>query len=425
MAESNDETKGKKILLVWESLNWGGVESWFAYLLNDWPSSDDNITLLSNKGNLGAQRITALLQNPKSIQLKFIHSSFLSNKFFVLSSLGRLFSKLLTPLLLIIMVYKYYRFIKKSDFDIVVAVNGGYPAALGVLASIVASRLAKIPVRSLVVHHEASKALPFLGWFFVLLDYVLSYSLTSVISISKATQSALKENSSLFFNQNLNSVIIHNGVDLETEERANQKESRLSSKSLLEDSGVVRFAIVGRPDPYKGHEDVIAAMVQLPSDIMIKTSLVIVGSVSEVDKARLIAFSKALGFNGRIEFTGYLEGKIIDEIKCFDAIIVATRNFEGFGLTAAEAMVAKVPLISSTAGALQEYLHDGVATCFTPSNVDELSSIIHEFCVDPLRFKDKTELAYRHIQNFSSGKMALRYRNHLVQNLCAAQTNNK
>ena len=424
MTRSNFDTKGKNILLIWESVNWGGVESWLCYLLNDWPSSDDNITVLSNKGNLGAERITSLLRNPRSIQLKFIHSSFTSNKFFVLSALGNLFCKLLTPLLFIIMVSKYYRFIKKSNFDIVLAVNGGYPAALGVLASIVASRLAKIPVRSLVVHHEASKALPFLGWFFVMLDYVLSYSLTSVICISKATQRALKDNSSLFFNQNLNSVIIHNGVNLDTEKKSNQKESRSSSKPLLGDSGLVRFAMVGRPDPYKGHEDVIAAMVKLPSDIMIKTSLVIVGSVTEVDKAHLIAFSKNLGFKGKLEFTGYLKGEIIEEIKYFDAVIVATRNFEGFGLTAAEAMVAKVPLISSTAGALEEFVSPEVATCFSPSNVEELSEIIYAFYVDPLPFKEKTQLADRHIQNYSSKKMAQRYRNHLEQSFCSAKTNN-
>lgn len=417
MAEFFSDIKGKRILLIWESVNWGGVESWLAYLLNDWPALDDNFMLLSNKGNLGAQRISSLLRRPKIIQLSFIHSCFSSNKFFLKSAAGNILCKILTPILFIIMINRYYWYIKKKNYDIVLAINGGYPAAFGVLASIIAAKLANIPVRSLVVHHEATKALPFLGWFLVLIDFCLSYTLTSVVSISKATEAALKANSSLFFNQNLHSVIIYNGIDIKKQTNLNETGSRALINPSFKKDNQFKFAMIGRVHPYKGHEDVIAAMSQLPPNIMKKTCLVVVGSSEKTDEDRLIAFSESLNFIGKIEFTGYLESEIIDEIRNFDAVIVATRNFEGFGLTAAEAMLAKVPLISTTAGALKEFVHDGVATCFAPGDVYELNKIINDFCMNPLPFRDKIEVAYNHIQNFTSKKMALKYQQHLIQNL--------
>jgi hypothetical protein len=61
------------------------------------------------------------------------------------------------------------------------------------------------------------------------------------------------------------------------------------------------------------------------------------------------------------------------------------------------ATVAKAPLISSTAGALQEFVHLGAETCFSPSNVEEFSAIIYVVCIDPRPFKEKTEITNRHI----------------------------
>ena len=56
----------KKIAIVWEGYEAGGIDSYLYYLLEAWPI-DDEFTIFYNQENLGADRLKILLKNKKII----------------------------------------------------------------------------------------------------------------------------------------------------------------------------------------------------------------------------------------------------------------------------------------------------------------------------------------------------------------------
>lgn len=403
----------KNILLIWESSEWGGMDTMLLELVKHWPEKSEHIVLVTNLENRGVIRLVEMLNNPEKLEVHYVGNKLAQKLFENRSTFIRIASKFLVPLIFLLKIYRYYKFIRARNFQIVLGVNGGYPAAFGVLAGMISAKIAKIPVRSLLVAHEATRPLPLFGLFFSIVDHMLSYSLTSVICISKATRNALHSKSYLLTNHNLKSVVIYPSVPVDY---IDNNPVKVIQKSIEEESKKhVEFAIVGRIEDYKGHMDVITAIALLPLDVRRKVKLKIIGKVSDAQVQRLQKFSELYEISNQIYFSGYVSKPIVDTIRESDALIVATRNFEGFGLTAAEAMLAQVPLITSTAGALKEFCNDEVATCYNPGNISDLSEILSSFVVDKSKFVKKTHAAFQHVRTFSSENMARNVRMNLIQ----------
>ena len=66
----------------------------------------------------------------------------------------------------------------------------------------------------MVVHHECVRPPLFMGFVFKIIDYFIAKSLTSLISVSKATKETLVSNSNLLSQNSLNGHVIHNGVPI-------------------------------------------------------------------------------------------------------------------------------------------------------------------------------------------------------------------
>lgn len=391
------------ILLIWESAEWGGIDTMLLELIKYWPEKSDHIVLVTNLDNRGASRLLDMLKNNYKIEVHYVGSRLTLNLFKSRNKFIKLVLKLLIPLIFLFKIYRYHKFISSYNFQIVLGINGGYPAAFGVLAGMVSAKIAKIPVRSLLIAHEATRPLPLLGLFYSMVDHILSYSLTSVICISKATRDALHSKSYLLTNHNLKSVVIYPSVPVG---HIDNNQASVFPKSKKEERKKhIEFAIVGRVEDYKGHMDVITAMSLVPLDLRRKIKLKIIGKVSDAQVKRIQQFSEFYDISSQIYFSGYVSEPVVDVVRQSDALIVATRSFEGFGLTAAEAMLARVPLITSTAGALKEFCNDEVATCYEPGNITDLSEIMARFVINKSKFVQKTHAAFHHVQKFSSENM--------------------
>lgn len=407
-----------RILFLWEGTDWGGVESWLAYLLNDWPESKATFTLVTNEGNLGASRLKSLLHLRDKLKIQYITSLFRARNpptrmvrlRKIVRSIVNLF---IFPVLFALMVRKYFLILRDSNYDVVMGINGGYPAAVGVLAGMIGARLAKIPVRTLVVHHEARKPAPMTEPIMYSIDIMLSYSLSSLVSISKATQESLKRNTRIFFNHNLHSVVIYDGVPQRN--HTPSRSANLENEPEVTQKEIFNLCIMGRIDDYKGHEDVIFALSYLPTPVRNEFRLNIIGTGSEKTTRRLQELVARLGMQDQVIFRGYIEGDSQDIISGFDAVIIATRNFEGFGLTAAEAMNAHVPLICANAGALGEVANNEVATMFQPGDVTELSNIFLMFRENQEIVHNKARKAAIWVTKFSARDMSLNYQRHIEQ----------
>jgi len=100
--------------------------------------------------------------------------------------------------------------------------------------------------------------------------------------------------------------------------------------------------------------DVIDVFYRLQLEIPSK--LLMVGEGPERKRAELQV--KELGIEDRVKFLG--NSNEIDKILCFSDLFLLPSEAESFGLAALEAMVNKVPVVSSNAGGIPEVNVDGV-----------------------------------------------------------------
>ena len=406
-----------KIAIVWEQRTWGGVDSYLQYLLNNWPEPCDKIVVYYNLNNEGALRLIQNLPHLSYVRFVQFSSPFIKkNTPESRLSLTRLFHYFSIPFLLRTLTRRFARLFESEEFDVLLSQNGGYPAAWGTLSAIFAARNIGIPVRTLVVHHRASKPGVFHNSFRSILDRMISKAVTSIIPISFATKESIDSNTFLLEDEVLIHVrVIHNGVPLIKEEEKNiELRSRLVPGNSEND---LLIGIVGRIESYKGHEDLIAAFSRLSAEIQLKIRIVIIGQGSEDETTRLKKFCKKVKNGERIHFAGYIPGSSQQIIGELDLLVMATRSFEGFGLTIAEAMSVKVPVIAARVGAVSEFVNESMVELIDPGAIDQLALAIERFVTEPTSWKDKAEVAHDHIRNFSAEKMAYEYREHLLQKI--------
>ncbi len=115
-------------------------------------------------------------------------------------------------------------------------------------------------------------------------------------------------------------------------------------------------------------QDVIEIFHRIQLEIPSK--LLMVGEGPEKEPAE--ALVKRLGLEERVRFLG--NSNEIDKILCFSDLFLLPSEAESFGLAALEAMVNRVPVISSNAGGIPEVNVDGVTGYLSNvGNIAEMS----------------------------------------------------
>ncbi len=107
--------------------------------------------------------------------------------------------------------------------------------------------------------------------------------------------------------------------------------------------------------PVKRIQDIIAVFYQVQKEIPAK--LLMVGDGPERKPAE--AKCKELGIKDKVIFLG--NSNEIDKILCFSDLFLLPSERESFGLAALEAMINKVPVISSNTGGIPEVNIQGVS----------------------------------------------------------------
>jgi glycosyltransferase involved in cell wall biosynthesis len=122
-----------------------------------------------------------------------------------------------------------------------------------------------------------------------------------------------------------------------------------------------KILFIGRLDRQKGYDLLEAALTGLQADV-----------TARVAGAAVVSTSLACGAKS-VEFLGWLSPPEIEaQLRCADVLVMPSR-WEGFGLTALEAMRAGKPVIASAVGGLPELVADGVTgRLVPPDNVPAL-----------------------------------------------------
>ena len=411
-----------RIAIYWESELWGGSDTHLLTLLKNWPNQSDEFTVLFNQNNQGHRRIAPELERLKYVKsIAFAPVFDIGVKYTDRNNLAVKACKLLSymgkPYVFWRMVRKCRKlFVKFGPFDGVLAINGGYPAAWGALAAIVAAKQVNIPKRILHILHGATKP-GIYSWeiFEHLVDRVICRSATDLVALSQATRKTLID--CRWFNAAINPIrVIYSGVDLldlNKNDIASAADVVLRKRFALDDSLLV--GMVGRLERYKGHEDLITGFAFLPEHYRKKIKLVFIGSGNSEEIRRLENMARLLHVQNALVFTGYLQGSSQSLITQLDLLAVMTKDFEGFGLTLAEAMSVGTPVMATSVGAIPEFVNKDVGFLIAPESPYEVCQVLKKLIEDRALFQKKAELAKEHIKAFSSDRLAKHF--HVLFNL--------
>ncbi|MBL1140630.1 MAG: glycosyltransferase family 4 protein [Proteobacteria bacterium] len=397
-----------RIAIYWEQDEWGGVDTHLLTLLQTWPNPNDEFVLFYNKGNSGLVRIQESLHQFENVELfeviSYSYNEVISRVSSILKSRWqRAPLYFFQPLLYLFMISRLSKAFRKAEqFDLLFSNNGAYPAAWGCQSAIRAGAKVGIKKRVLMVHHEATKSRKFMGWFERLVDNMIIRDASAIICPSRATKKTLLQRRA-FTEENIPIHVIHNGVG-----QSEDFDKGIIIRERLKSNTGLLVGIVGRIQSYKGHEDLILALSRLSEEHRKIIHLVVIGKGEESEIDRLKALSDSLDISEQISFLGYIPGDSKALIKQLDLLVVATRSFEGFGLTLAEAMIVKTPVLATRVGAIPEFVDDSVGTLVNPSSPKDLALALTDFVENREKWFERCELAQKRIDTISSN-MAKNY----------------
>ncbi|MBN1356804.1 glycosyltransferase family 4 protein [bacterium] len=190
---------------------------------------------------------------------------------------------------------------------------------------------------------------------------------------------------------------IYNGVDLEEISRF---QSSADAKALRARHGIADGPVIGvvaRLSREKGHDILLRAFQQVVK-IRTDAELLVVGDGENRDT--LHGLARELGIDNRIVWTGELNrAGVLEAYAVMDLAVVPSR-FEGFGLSACEAMSFARPVIASNVDGLRDIIDPGrTGFLVPPCDPDALATCILEVLQHPEKMKDVGFNARRRVES--------------------------
>lgn len=170
-------------------------------------------------------------------------------------------------------------------------------------------------------------------------------------------------------------IAIPNGVDVATGHRPP------ASRGWRQEAGgsILRLGCIARLSYEKGVDVLIEAMAGTPDS----TTLEIIGTGRE--KQTLKALAHRMHLDDRVTFTAR-EPDISSAFARWDALVLPSRDNDPFGMVAAEAMLAGLPVIVTDQCGIADYLEDGKDALIVKANaVSVLTDAIKRCQISDLR----------------------------------------
>lgn len=226
------------------------------------------------------------------------------------------------------------------------------------LLPIIAARLAGVPVVFSTVHIAGNLVYGVKAKLMLRCASIIS---TAFICVSKDVEKFWFGSSQVFdpsvFVNKRKFFTIYNAVDAEEIARlANEADVR-QLQTRFDIKGKRVIGIVGRLAHQKGHTYLLNAMVTVVNEFP-DAVLVILGDGP--DREKLEELAKQLGIESNLRWLGSVDQEFVFRMFAVIDIFVMPSLYEGFGLTAAEAMAAGLPVVGSRVDGLAEVVEDGV-----------------------------------------------------------------
>jgi len=177
----------------------------------------------------------------------------------------------------------------------------------------------------------------------------VSFSINNSDVVTSVSES-LKNDTLRLFDISKDIKVVPNFIDVE----ASKSDFTDCQRELMANEGERIITHISNFRKVKRIPDVIDIFHRIQLEV--PAVLLMVGEGPEREGAEQLC--KELGIQDRVRFLG--KSNEIDKILCFSDLFILPSEAESFGLAALEAMVNKVPVISSNAGGIPEVNIEGV-----------------------------------------------------------------
>ena len=348
-----------KIIIFTENNRGGGMDTFIGSLINNWPKKEDTFTVICNRNHPGIGYLADLLTDDTrlvkhTIPLNWsLGASLLSILPFIAQRvLRQLFRVLLSP----IQYFLIKKLLRQENGDHLFSVNGGYPGGETCrLANIAWKKLNKTQS----VHNIHNFAINYRKVFSIyeaFMDKQLEASCSHIVAVSKACADSL--NIRPVFSKSNKIIHIYNGLD---------DKSKLPVKKGIKDILNIRdeeilLVMIGTFEERKGHEFLLKAMSYVYQKHP-NVHLAIIGDGSEPEILRVKEHIEKYTPNKNIYLPGFIDN-VQQAMKGADMLLIPSQDFESFGLTALEAMLHGIPVVSTDTGGLPETIGENLVTGF-------------------------------------------------------------
>ena len=218
----------------------------------------------------------------------------------------------------------------------------------------------------------------------------VTFSINHSDVVTSVSQS-LKEDTLNFFEIKKQIHVIPNFINTE---KYNSKDLPCSRELIaLKEEKVITH--ISNLRPLKRLSDVIKTFKKI-ADVM-PAKLMIVGSGPE--KANAVRLVSKLKLDRKVAFLG--KSLEIDKILCYSDLFLLPSEKESFGLAALEAMIHKVPVISTDVGGLPEVnVHGQTGYLFPVGAVDQMGEAASALLNNPQQHQSFKAAAFEQAQKF-------------------------
>lgn len=352
-----------KICFFTENFYKGGLDTFLINLVNAWPDQNDELTLLCNDTHPGLETIAEKTVRPINIKkysrlftskiaqgrssLKF------SQSFPVRASFVWAYRILQYPVLLPWYLLTLTLFFRRSDFDRLMVVNGGYPGSLLCRCAAIAWRLTgKRPLATFNFHNSTTAPPWYYSFPEYLIDLAVVRSAAQIVSVSRNCLSTLSNRKAFLGCTKL--LYIYNGIE----------DPRLISNDVKDDVKkqytTERYCLMlATYEPRKGHAYLLQAFKIVVKDFP-DVRLKIYGYGRPDEKQRIFDEVKRLALENNISFNDFTPNTAL-LIANASVLVMPSQAYESFGLTIIEAMAFGTPVVTTDVGGMPEVLADSHA----------------------------------------------------------------
>ncbi len=222
-----------------------------------------------------------------------------------------------------------------------------------------------------------------------------------VIAVSDSLKSLLTDKFSL---KNKKVTTIFNGIDIEslqTQMKLKNRETIRRNWGIPENRSII-ISTVSRIVPVKGHEILLGAMNQL---IRRYPDLHLVITGEGPSKKHVEKIAHELRLDGNVTFTGPLED-IANTMAVTDIFVSPILWGEAFGLSIAEAMALKIPVVTTTSWELKDFYEDRNSVLLVkPGDAVGLAKALEELIINESLRRSLASNAYDIVKNKFSAEV--------------------